>query len=201
MIDSILSWKPQTWLEYLLLYITPGALMAGYLLCKTLLEKPSDFAKSLTKMMGKEETLLDKLKEAGVYSIGLVCVLFGWPGFVIWFIKEKRNDAVQQKFYNAPDFNCLPEYLITEVNPVDAEITSYVIDPLGAVPALPFGHLNTGWVNFLADMTDDRDQMWSFYVPKGSKCGKHYRPASSDIRGYAKVREGKVLGEFITECD
>ncbi|QWD96262.1 hypothetical protein [Polynucleobacter sp. MG-6-Vaara-E2] len=201
MIDSLLSWRPETWVEHLLLYLIPGTLMVGYLLVSTWLEKPSDFAKGLMKIMGKEETLLDRLKEAGVYGIALVCVLAGWPGFMIWFIKEKRDAAVQQKFYDAPDFNCLPEHLVAIVNPLDAEIASYIIDPLASVPALPFGHLNKGWVNFLTDMTDDRDEMWSFYVPKGSKCGKHRFAATTDIRGYARVRNGKVLGEFITESD
>jgi hypothetical protein len=50
-------------------------------------------------------------------------------------------------------------------------------------------------------MTDDVDEMWSFYIPQGSKCGKYRRSASSDIRGYAKVRNGEILGEFITESD
>jgi hypothetical protein len=201
MMDSLLSWRPETWLEYILLYVIPGALMVSYLLVSTWLEKPSDFAKGLMKIMGKEETLLDRLKEAGVYGIALVCVLVGWPGFMIWFIREKRNDAAKQKFYDAPDFNCLPEHLVAIVNPIDAEITSYIIDPLASVPTLPFGHLNKGWVNFLTDMTDDRDEMWAFYVPKGSECGKHRFAATSDIRGYARVRDGKVLGEFITESD
>jgi len=199
--DSLLSWRPETWHEYILLYVIPGALMVSYLLVSTWLEKPSDFAKGLMKIIGKEETLLDRLKEAGVYVIALVCVLVGWPGFMIWFIREKRNDATQQKFYDAPDFNCLSEHLVAIVNPIDAEIASYIIDPLASVPTLPFGHLNKGWVNFLTDMTDDRDEMWAFYVPKGSKCGKHHFAATSDIRGYARVRDGKVLGEFITESD
>ncbi|QWD83160.1 hypothetical protein ICU98_06915 [Polynucleobacter sp. MWH-P3-07-1] len=201
MMDSLLSWRPETWFEYLLLYITPGALIIIYLLVSTWLEKPSDFAKGLMKIMGKEEKLLDRLKEAGVYGIALICVLVGWPGFMIWFIKEKRNNAVQQKFYDAPDFNCLPEHLVAIVNPVDAEIASYIIDPLASVPALPFGHLNKGWVNFLTDMNDDRDEMWAFYVSKGSKCGKHRFAATSDLRGYARVRDGQVLGEFITESN
>ena len=199
--DSLFSWRPETWLDYILLYVIPGAFMVSHLLVSTWLEKPSDFSKGLMKIMGKEETLLDRIKEAGVYVIALVSVLVGWPGFMIWFIREKRNDATQQKFYDAPDFNCLSEHLVAIVNPIDAEIASYIIDPLASVPTLPFGHLNKGWVNFLTDMTDDRDEMWSFYVPKGSKCGKHRFAATSDIRGYAKVRDGKVLGEFITESD
>jgi hypothetical protein len=201
MMDALLSWRPDTWLEYLITYLIPGALMAGYLLIKTWLEKPSDFAKSVMKMMNKEATFLDKLKEAGVYSLGISCVLIGWPGFVVWFFKAKQDEAHRQKRYAEPDFNCLPQHLITKVDPIDAETASYVIDPLRTVPPKPFGHLNSGWVNFLADMSDERDETWSFYVPKGDKCGKHGLAASSNITGYAKVRDGKILGEFITESD
>ena len=201
MMNSILASRPDGWVDYFLLYLIPGIAMASYLLIKTALEKPSDFAQSVMKMMGKEETWLDKLKEGAVFGFGIACVLVGWPGFLIWLMKDKRDDAIRQKREDEPDFTCLPEHLIAAVNPVDAEIASYIIDPLGCVPSLPFGYLNHGWANFLAEMTDERDEMWSFSVPKGSKCGKRRFAATSDIRGYARVRDGKVLGEFITESD
>ena len=201
MMDSILVWRSDAWVDYFLLYLAPGAAMASYLLIKTALEKPSDFAKNVMKLMGKEETWLDQLKEAAVFSFGIACVIVGWPGFVIWSIKKKQDEAMRQKREDEPDFTCLAEHLIAVVNPVDAEIASYIIDPLGGAPSLPFGHLNQGWVNLLAEMTDERDEMWSFYIPKGSKCGKRRFAATSDIRGYARVRNGKVLGEFITESD
>ena len=201
MIELLTSWRPSTWLEYLLLYLSPGALMVIVLLAKTYLERPSDFAKSLTRLMGKKETWIDKFKEAVAFNVGMICVLVGWPGFLVWLIKEKIDETARQKRYDEPDFNCLPEYLITKVNPVDAEISSYVFDPLGTVPARPFGHLNKAWANFLADMIDDRDEMWSFFIPKGGEHGKYRFAATSDIKGYARIRNGKVLGEFITESD
>jgi hypothetical protein len=201
MMNSILAWRPDSWFDYFLLYLTPGVAMTSFLLIKTVLEKPSEFAQSVMKMMGKEETWLDKLKEAAVFSFGIACALVGWPGFVVWSIKKKQDEAMRQKREDEPDFTCLAEYLIAAVNPIDAEIASYIVDPLSTVPTLPFGHLNQGWVNFLSNMTDDRDEMWSFSVSKGSKCGKRRFAATSDIRGYARVRDGKVLGEFITESD
>ena len=201
MIDLVAAWRPNTWLDYLLIYVVPGASIVAYLLLKILLEKPSNFAKSLIRIMGKEETWLDKAKEAFAFSLGMICVLVGWPGFLVWFIKDKFDEVARQKRYDAPDFNCLPEFLIKKVDPVDAEISSYVIDPLGTVPPLPFGYLNKAWVTFLADMIDDQDEMWSFFIPKGGKHGKYLVTASGDIKGYAKVRNGRILGEFITESD
>lgn len=201
MMDSVLSWRPEAWIDYLLIYLAPGVAMAAYLFLKTQLDKPSDFAKSILQITRKEETRLDQLKEAIVFSIGVTCVIVGWPGCVVWTINNKRNEAIRQKRDDEPDLNCLPEYLVIVVNPLDAEKASYIIDLLGNTPPLPFGHLNKAWGNFLADMLDQRDEMWSFYIPKGSKCGKHRFAATTDIRGYARVRNGKVLGEFITESD
>lgn len=201
MIEALAAWPPNTWVDYLLLYMVPGASMIAYLLVKILLETPSDFAKSLVRIMDKEETWLDKIKEVVAFSFGMTCVLVGWPGFLVWLVKDKLDEAARQKRYDEPDFNCLPEHLINKFNPVEAEASSFVIDPLGTVPALPFGHLNKAWANFLADMLDERDEMWSFFIPKGSKHGKYRITATSDIKGYARVRNGKVLGEFITESD
>jgi hypothetical protein len=201
MMDSILSWRPLTWVDYFLIYIIPGALMAAYYLINAWKERPTEFVRGMMKLLGKETSLVDRLKELLVYCFAIFCVLVAWPGFVIYYFRHKQTEAANKAWQELPDFDCAPEYLIAEVNPIDAELASYVIDPLGTVPSLPFGHLNQGWVNFLSDMIDDRDEMWSFYVPKGGKTGKYQFESSSDIRGYAKVRDGKILAEFITERD
>ncbi|MBT8571783.1 hypothetical protein G6657_08885 [Polynucleobacter paneuropaeus] len=201
MLNSLLSWRPETWIDCLLLYMAPGIFMGAYLLVKAFQDRPSDFAKGLMKVMGKEITLVDQLKECGVYCFALVCVLIGWPGFLIWFIKDKKDEVARQEWQAKPDFECAPEYLIAKIDPVDAEITSYVSDPLSTVPAVPFGHLNKAWGNFLSNMLDEEDELWSFHIPKGSKTGKHQRECKSEIRGFAKVRDGKILAEFITESD
>ena len=201
MIDALLAWRPQTWVDYLLLYIVPGFGMAMYLLVKAIRERPSEFARGLLNVLGKKLTLMDRIKDGAVYCFALACVLLGWPGFVIWYFKNKEAEVARQEFQDRPEFDCAPEYLVAVVNPVDAEITSYVIDPLGKVPALPFGHLNKAWGNFLANMLDEQDELWSFYIPMGSKVGKYQRMCRAEIRGYAQVRDGKILAEFITESD
>ena len=201
MLNSLLSWRPETWLDYLVLYMMPGMFMAAYLIVEAIQDRPSEFAKGLMKVMGKEITLVDQLKECGVYCFALVCVLIGWPGFLIWFVKDKKDEVARQEWQAKPDFECAPEYLIAKVDPVDAEITSYVSDPLSTVPVVPFGHLNKAWGNFLSNMLDEEDEFWSFHIPKGSKTGKYQRECASEIRGFAKVRDGKILAEFITESD
>jgi len=199
MIESVLAWRPVTWVDYFLIYILPGAGMSAYFLLIAWKERPTEFVKGMMKLFGKETSLIDRLKEFLVYCFAISCVLVGWPGFVIYYFKHKKDEEANKAWQALPDFDCAPEYLLAEVNPIDAEIASYVIDPLGTVPPLPFGHLNQGWVNFLADMTDDADEMWSFYIPKGGKVGKYQFESTSERRGYARVRDGKILAEFITE--
>jgi hypothetical protein len=175
--------------------------MSAYFLLNAWKERPTEFVKGMMKLFGKETSLIDRLKEFLVYCFAISCVLVGWPGFVIYYFKHKKDEEANKAWQALPDFDCAPEYLVAQVNPIDAEIASYVIDPLGSVPPIPFGHLNQGWVNFLANMTDDADEMWSFYIPKGGKVGKYQFESTSETRGYARVRDGKILAEFITECD
>ncbi|QWD63374.1 hypothetical protein [Polynucleobacter sp. MWH-UH2A] len=204
MIDSLwaaIGWQPIGWFEYLLVYMTPGLLLLAYFLINKWRERPSEFARAIMKTVGKETSLVDQLKECLVYVIATLCILLGWPAFLIWLpfniAQQKRNEEWQA----LPDFDCAPEYLVAQVNPIDAELASYIVDPLGTVPAVPFGHLNQGWANFLAEMTDPTEEIWSFCIPKGSKTGKYQFEATSETRGYARVRDGKILGEFIYERD
>jgi hypothetical protein len=200
-IDFLFSWRPNTWSDYLFLYTSPGVALAAFLLVNAWRERPKEFARGLMRALGKETSPVDQLKEILFYCFSISCVLFAWPAFVIYYFKHLQDEKANKVWQALPNFDCAPEYLIAEINPVDAEITSYVIDPLGTVPALPFGHLNKGWVNFLTDMTDGADQMWSFYIPKGGKIGKYQFETTSETRGYAMVRGGKIVAEFITERD
>ena len=187
--------------ELLCIYALPGLSYASFHLLKEYRSRPSQFARDLLNALGREKNFSDRLINVVAYVIATICVGIGWPLFGIWAIFQSRREAALEIERNKPDFNCLPEHLIAKVEPCDAELASYVIDPLGTVPPIPFGHLNKGWGNFLAEMTDERDEMWSFFIPKGNQHGKHRFQASSDIRGYARVRNAEILGEFVTECD
>jgi hypothetical protein len=198
---DFLSSLDLTWVEWLCIYSAPGILYGTFHLIKDYRERPSQFARDLLRTLGQEKSLVDRLLNILVYVIAFVCIAIGWPLFGIWAILQSKQEAAREIERNKPDFNCAPGFLIAKIDPCDAEITSYVIDPLNAVPPLPFGHLNAAWGNFLADMLDPADELWSFHIPKGSECGIHHFPTTSDIRGFAKVRNGVILGEFITESD
>lgn len=190
-----------SWFELLAIYTSPGLSYALFHLLKEYRNRPSDFARGMLAAIGKKRSIADHFINILAYTIATFCIAFGWPAFGIWAIVKSRREASLEIERKKPDFTCLHEHLISKVNPTDAEIASYIIDPLGTVPPLPFGHLNHGWVSFLANMLELDDEMWSFHIPKGSECGKHRFAATSEIRGYAMVRNGEILGEFITERD
>ena len=198
---EFLSSLDLTWIQWLCIYSAPGILYGTYHLIKEYRNRPSQFARDMLRAIGQEKSLVDRLLNILVYVIAFVSIGLGWPLFGIWAIFQSKQEAVREIERSKPDFNCAPEFLIAKIDPCDAEIASYVMDPLGAVPPLPFGHLNTAWGKFLADMFDPADELWSFHIPKGKERGKHRFTATSDMRGFAKVRHGEILGEFITESD
>mgnify|MGYP003334556811 FL=1 len=93
--------------------------------------------------------------------LGFVILTFVWP--LAWFVgfmavwedwrrkaKDKRAEfVVKRKYLKSP---CQLS-LVEQSNLVD--------DPLGAVPALPFGHLNAVWSDFVLKRPDAAE-LWSF---------------------------------------
>ena len=198
--EVLVTWYPHGWFDYFFLYLIPGLLSTTAYTINLLLERPSPFAIALAKnLLGKDMSPVEQVKNIAMYCIVFTLATVGWPTLLYLAYKRIKEEPARREWQARSNFDCAPEYLIAKVNPVDAEQTSYVIDPLGTVPHLPFGHLNQGWVNFLSDMTDEEDEMWSFYIPRGSKTGRYQLECVKDIHGYAKVRCGKVLAEFITE--
>jgi hypothetical protein len=99
-----------------------------------------------------------------------------------------------------PTFICKPEFLVRTVSPHEAEQENQVHDPLGLVPKVPFGHLNRAWGKFLSEFGfEDGNELWYFEVPKGESSGE-YDMFDGPISGYAKVVNGKIMGEFVIEA-
>ena len=66
-----------------------------------------------------------------------------------------------------------------------------VVDPLGAVPPLPFGHLNTAWNKFLENK-QPADSIWNFSAKWTQRDHVELR------QGYVVVIGEKIGSHFIT---
>lgn len=87
-------------------------------------------------------------------------------------------------------FICQPADLVAPIDPEQAEVNSYVHDPLGRVPNQPFGHLHLGWSQLLSYL-EPQDTLWRFKAP--TRCNK------VACTGFAVLRKNKVIAEFIYE--
>ncbi len=116
-----------------------------------------------------------------------------WPIPVLWKIQDHRREREQREFENYPDFYVQRKDLICTLTVAAVETRAIILDPMNAVPDLPFGHLNQAWCGFLVKKLPG-DTLWSFrsnWVNRWKKTELY--------TGYAWVHEGLPGDYFLTE--
>lgn len=159
------------------------------------------------------------LKDIAQTIFAIISALLFWPLVIYFVIMEryypygtiwgaKLEDMLIPNWLSKPEirFNCEKSCLIEKVKPEEVEIMCMVQDPKGRVPAIPFGHLNTGWLNLLGNL-EKGDVLWSFKTPgwttkvEGTEANPQWSAHHNVISGYAVVRKGEFKAEFLTEWD
>jgi len=82
------------------------------------------------------------------------------------------------------EFAVEPQNLEERLSVQDIETREMVTDPLNAAPELPFGHMNAGWKEFLAEHNTN-DELWSFSAVWQSDWDLAW--------GFKKLRSGYVI--------
>lgn len=119
-----------------------------------------------------------------------VLVIAGWPLAVCVSARNLLEDSSAMP--PQPGFAVQRSHLLERLTVQEIEGREHVEDPLGAVPQLPFGHLNAAWQRFLAGRTDDAE-LWSFSARWETTWGH------KELRhGYALVRAGAPGAYFMT---
>ena len=104
--------------------------------------------------------VIRRVDPAGWAAAGIIGLmgLTLWPAalvlFACWAIVgefKRRKDSTASKA-EAPKFQVRPEHVGLVMTVDEIEAAERVTDPLGAVPNLPFGHLNKAWRRFLSQM-------------------------------------------------
>ena len=189
-----------TLLQWFGIYTLPGLAYVIYNLIKLYREHNSKFVNDMLLAIHNKTSTQKRIEDSIAYGVASICILVAWPGFIVWWLIQKRDKPEALDDEDEDDFTCNIGNLVSEVTPIEAEVFNQVHDPLGKAPKLPFGHLNKAWGCLLAEMTEPADQLWSFFIPKGSDIGT-YLTATSEVRGYAIVRKGKIVGELVVESD
>lgn len=170
---------------YLYWYLGFGAVVFVLVLGAHLLtkRKESDSLRDILDALDPDREKLSYriLHKFVVPLLACVAVVVGWP--VAIFMKVK--DMLGMDSYSGAsageqrEFSVGRDDLQERLSVEEIETRERVNDPLGAVPALPFGHLNSGWKAFLDGMSPD-DAIWSF-------------SASWTTWGRKEIREGYVI--------
>jgi len=189
-----------TLLQWFGFYTLPGAAYVIYNMIKLYRERNSQFVNDMLLAIRNKTSTQKRIEDSIAYGVASICILVAWPGFIVWWLMQKREKPEALDDEDEDDFTCSMTHLVSEVTPIEAEVFNQVHDPLNKAPKLPFGHLNKAWGCLLAEMTEPADQLWSFFIPKGSDIGT-YLTATSEVRGYAIVRKGKIVGELVVESD
>jgi hypothetical protein len=119
--------------------------------------------------------------------LSVLFVIFSWPIMFFW----KGHDMWTQHAQNKREvFVIARKDLVRQWTVQEVEMSTRVIDPLGAVPDLPFGHLNGAWLQF-KQVLQPQDVLWSF----SSNWTVAWEPKKTR-EGYV-VSRGKRIGPHI----
>ena len=170
---------------YLYWYLGVGATVFVIVFVAHWLTKKND-SKSLSDILAAMDPDREKLSFRILHNF-VVPLLAGVAVVVVWPIAifMKVKDMLGMNSYSGAsvgeqrEFSVSSDDLQGRLSIEDIEARECVIDPLGAVPELPFGHLHSAWMAFLEGMSSD-DALWSF-------------SANWTTWGRKEIREGYVI--------
>lgn len=168
---------------WLLLYIAVGVVVFTSFLVSHRLSR-TDVEIELEKLANPLPWIrrLNLVDHVVIPVLGFSSMVAIWPVLIYWKIRDVivagRSPAPEEKkAFAVTKGNLLQRMAIDEI-----EREEKVVDPLGAVPDLPFGHLNTAWGKFIEDLQPD-DEIWTFSADWISEWGQQERRAGYVIVG------------------
>jgi hypothetical protein len=175
---------------YLYIYLSVGLIVFGVIFSTSDMGKLTlgEILKYLNQDIRAHEVLFGFL--LGIVGIPMMAVgmIVAWPWVLHNQYSAKRDEAARQK---AKLLFLERENLIKRMSIVEVEVMERVDDPLGAVPDLPFGHLNSAWEVFKAN-AQVNDEIWTFMANWDRGW------SNRECRGYALLRGNNVTHHFIT---
>ena len=182
------------WMKFSLFYLAAGILILGLIYLQNKLSTSEaerdiqDILKGLDE--GKKSFFEMFLEKALIPFIAITVILVGWPIVVAYKIKEVLFKKTNLPYEEEPEFSVKTTDLLEQFSKEEIEKIEKINDPLETVPDLPFGHLNSVWLEFLENY-EQGDEIWTF-----SAKSKDWLKNEHLQNGYVIVREG-VPGNFM----
>ena len=124
-------------------------------------------------------------------ALTVVSILILWPIAICLKVKLLLSKKGSDKSLKETEFSVDRQHLLDRLAVSEIEELEVVTDRLGAVPELPFGHLNAAWTDFLENHMEG-NELWSFSARWEPKWGRQ------EIRsGYVIVHDGVPGAYFL----
>ena len=129
------------------------------------------------------------MEDVVVPGLAFILVWLVWPfALVLKFFemfKKKEAAANSERLAKAKVFVLKEETLVREMTVAEIEQANMLMDPLGAAPNLPFGHLHAVWVEFRDELgVGETLHLFESVGPNAFR--------KQLIWGYAVCKEGRV---------
>ena len=128
-------------------------------------------------LRAREPGSLSGLRRPKDFALAIAVSVTLWPLGLVVLMSARRDEPLREPepfSPNAADF-------LQELSLEQVKARERVVDPLGAVPNLPFGHLHESWATF-RDALPANARLHAFRAKRRERFGR------------AKVREGYVFG-------
>ena len=185
-----------SWRQALYWYVGIGLAIGVVMLPKALLHKRGSSASdklidALDALDPKRQTAWYRFRERVLFPLLIVPAMgLAWPivtGILGWDAWTRRGSQRIPQPEDQPEVSGQDLIELVEVAAIEA--TEYVRDPLGAVPQLPFGHLNGAWQAFLAKRKPG-EELWRYQSTHAHSWG-----GPETRKGYVWVRDRRI-GEY-----
>lgn len=169
--------------------------LGGYLLVGILpIGGAYGYARLIKRSVPTEDTMTWKESTAC-----FLAVLILWPLVIAMLAYEGLfNRRPSAPVYR--EWIATPASLTEQLSRERIEQLEIYSDPLNAVPAVPFGHLNDAWQRFCQQL-QETDQLWAFRIDASQDTGLDYDKRYGIVEGYALLRGGQIYGEFYARMD
>lgn len=153
--------------------------------------RESDFARDLLKTLNPRRTdFLYRVLDDFIFPVLAFCAIWlVWPlaiGLRIKEIIDKKKATTQIKADKEEKVFVVQEAeLIKQVTIAEVEQQNIIVDPMEAVPQVPFGYLNARWISF-RDSLAPHETLWEYASSRTEV------PEMQSVWGYAVKTDGRV---------
>lgn len=187
-------------MSYVLGYLCIGIICTITAYIFNLNKEDSSFSAEVRALLRQPQTWQEKIADNLGLSLGYLFAVILWPAFLIFLLYQSMKNKNQLFEEDEPLLHCGPEHLLQQFTPLGAEQYIHIEYPPNYLVKGSFGHLEQAWINFLSQL-ETNDEIWSFLIPKDSQTHYYSRGAEGNIRGFAQIRDKKIINEFIYESD